>query len=256
MSRKRKKNTPPSPSIHGKTSPAHEQGFYTPFSCLDQYGKRKTRRSSARDLVRESEAAPHSSKDASGGDERLFWEAMADVRPLPHDARERVPPGGPTGGFPRFSVREDWEVLTHVADLVSGESRFSVHYSDEYMDGAVVGLAPTVLKRLRNGDFSYQDHVDLHGLNRQEAQDRVTDFILRSHARGVRCVLVICGRGLNSQGKEPVLKRELITWMTRAPLKRLVLAFASARTWDGGAGAVYVLLRRRKGKAPVRTPAL
>ncbi|MEJ5364054.1 MAG: Smr/MutS family protein [Desulfosoma sp.] len=256
MSRKRKKSTPPPPSIRTKASPADEQGFYTPFSCLDQYGKRKTRRSSARNLVPETGTAPGAAGDESFGEERLFLEAMADVVPLPQDARQRVPPGGPTGGFPRFAVREDWEVLAHLADLVSGESRFSVHYSDEYMDGAVVGLAPTVLKRLRNGDFSYQDHVDLHGLTRQEAQDRVTDFLLRSHARGVRCVLVICGRGLNSQGKEPVLKRELVNWMTRAPLKRLVLAFASARTWDGGAGAVYVLLRRRKGKAPVRTPAL
>ncbi len=256
MRRKRKKSSPPPPSTHGKASPAHEQGFYTPFSCLDQYGKRKPRRSSARDLLPEADGVPGAPRGECSGDERLFLEAMADVRPLPNEWRERVPPGGPTCGFPRFAVREDWEVLTHLADLVSGESRFSVHYSDEYMDGAVVGLAPTVLKRLRNGDFSYQDHVDLHGLTRQEAQDRVTDFILRSHARGVRCVLVICGRGLNSRGKEPVLKRELVHWMTRAPLKRLVLAFASARTWDGGAGAVYVLLRRRKGKAPVRTPAL
>ncbi len=256
MSRKRKKSSTAFPSMHGKTAPVHEQGFYTPFSCLDQYGKRKTRRSSRRDVAVENNVAtvlPHSEGTE---EERLFFEAMADVRPLPHDGRERVPPSGPTCGFPRFAVREDWEVLAHLADLVSGESRFSVHYSDEYMDGAVVGLAPTVLKKLRNGDFSYQDHVDLHGLTRQEAQDRVTDFLVRSHARGVRCVLIVCGRGLNSQGKEPVLKRALVSWMTHAPLKRLVLAFASARTWDGGAGAVYVLLRRRKGKNPVRTPAL
>lgn len=256
MSRRRKKSSPPPPPIHGKTSPVDEQGFYTPFSCLDQYGKRKSRRGSGKHRVTDTRAAPVSSSAEGSGEERLFLEAMADVRPLRDEGRERVPPCGPTCGFPRFAVREDWEVLTHLAELVSGESGFSVHYSDEYMDGAVLGLPPSVLKRLRNGDFSYQDHVDLHGLTRQEAHDRVTDFIVRSHARGVRCLLIICGRGLNSQGKEPVLKRELVGWMTRAPLKRLVLAFASARTWDGGAGAVYVLLRRRKGKTPVRTPAL
>jgi len=70
-----------------------------------------------------------------------------------------------------------------------------------------------------------------------------------------RCVLIIAGRGLNSKDKEPVLKNNLPAWLTRAPLKRVVLAFASARSYDGGWGAFYVLLRKNEGKAPVVTPA-
>lgn len=256
MSRRKKQSCPPSPMIPHKSVPAKGLGFYTPFSCLDQYRKREPEVSASGDPVRPVEADNSRAGKELSDDTRLFMDAVSDVRPLPENERRRVAPKGPTRGFPRFAEREDWEVLTHLADLVSGERGFSVHYSDEYMDGAVVGLAPSVLKRLRNGDYSYQDHVDLHGLTRQEAQERVTEFVLRSHTRGARCVLIICGRGLNSQGKEPVLKRELLGWLTRAPLKRLVLAFATARTWDGGAGAVYVLLRRRKGKAPVRSPAL
>jgi len=71
----------------------------------------------------------------------------------------------------------------------------------------------------------------------------------------LRCILIVCGRGLNSAGRQPVLKQNLVTWLTRAPLKRIVLAFACARSRDGGAGAFYVLVRRNKGKAPFVCPA-
>jgi DNA-nicking Smr family endonuclease len=52
------------------------------------------------------------------------------------------------------------------------------------------------------------------------------------------------------------LKEGLVRWFMQAPLKRLVLAFASARSYDGGAGAFYVLLRRNKEKSDLVTPAL
>lgn len=254
MSRRRKRIK--TPSAHESPPPVKEHGFYTPFSCLNQYGKNKKKRGASQESLSQGLAKDTVVKAPPETEANLFLRAVDDVTPLPEDSRRRVAPKGPTRRFPRFTRLEDAEVLAHLAELVSGESRFSVHFSDEYMDGAVIGLAPHILKRLRNGDFSYQAYVDLHGFTRPEAQRALTDFLMCSHTRGLRCVLVICGRGLNSRGKEPVLKRELVGWLTRAPLKGLVLAFASARTWDGGAGAVYVLLRRRKGKTPVRTPAL
>lgn len=59
-----------------------------------------------------------------------------------------------------------------------------------------------------------------------------------------RCVLLIHGRGLNSPDRVPVLKNALVGWLTRGRLAKRVLAFATARPVDGGAGALYVLLRK------------
>ena len=42
-----------------------------------------------------------------------------------------------------------------------------------------------------------------------------------------------------------VIKNALITWFTRRALRKHVLAFTTARACDGGAGAVYVLLKKR-----------
>jgi DNA-nicking Smr family endonuclease len=92
-------------------------------------------------------------------------------------------------------------------------------------------------------------------MTRIEARAAVTEFVLESFAQGCRCLLIVSGRGLNSQDKEPVLKQNLVIWLTQAPLKRVVLAFASARSHDGGAGAFYVLLRRNQGKVSFCVPA-
>ena len=79
----------------------------------------------------------------------------------------------------------------------------------------------------------------------------VERFIIDAFAAGHRAVLVVHGRGLNSKDNVPVLKERLKSWLARGRVGRVVLAFSSARPADGGAGALYVLLRRRRG---VREP--
>ena len=61
----------------------------------------------------------------------------------------------------------------------------------------------------------------------------------------MRCVRVVHGRGLHSDGGA-VLKGGVVEWLTTAPPLSLVLAFASAQPRDGGPGASYVLLRRAR----------
>lgn len=227
------------------------QGFYTPFEQLDQHLARKSA------LLASVAPQGGNSKTVQpiSNDEAIFHEAMSDVVPLAKLYREKVPAGRPAKILPRFLIQEELEVYEHLVDLITGEGQFELTYSDEYIDGAVVGLSPDILRKLRNGDFSYQGCLDLHGFNRDQARELVSDYLFESFSCKRRCVLIVSGRGLNSKDKEPVLKHNLATWLTRAPLKRLVLAFASARSWDGGAGAFYVLLRRNKGKAPLVCPA-
>ena len=59
-----------------------------------------------------------------------------------------------------------------------------------------------------------------------------------------RCVLLVHGRGTHSKDHLPVLKEALRTWLSTNRFGRHVLAFATAQPADGGAGAIYVLLRR------------
>jgi DNA-nicking Smr family endonuclease len=66
----------------------------------------------------------------------------------------------------------------------------------------------------------------------------------------MRALLLIPGRGKNSPDGVAVLRERVQAWLTQDPLKRVVLAFCTARPVDGGPGSLYVLLRkyRKKGK--------
>ncbi len=234
----------------GRNRPA--KGFYTPFDGLDQYLEEDVREKRLENW--EKVATPIAIK---GGDEeqRVFLEEMRDVVPLAGSGKGRVPFRPPPKPPPGFLAQEELEAYAHLVDLVTGEAPFELTYSDEYIDGAMVGLSPKILKKLRKGEFSYQRYLDLHGLNKEQAKPLVIEFVRKSFVQKQRCVLIVCGRGLNSLDKEPVLKIGLVKWLTQAPLKRLVLAFASARSYDGGPGAFYVLLRRNESSNPVFVPA-
>ncbi len=110
----------------------------------------------------------------------------------------------------------------------------------------MAGFDRRTLLKLRRGEFSVQAHLDLHGLSRQEAREKVERFVTEAVVAGHRCVLIIPGRGLHSPDPGPVLKDVVRAWLSRGKIGRSVLAFTSARPIDGGAGALYVLLRRNR----------
>ena len=242
-----------------RSSRHRPSGFYTPFEHLDQHLTSNI--SNDFKYSTEAESTPEKIEpvipdiSAEDDDESLFQKAMAGVDRLP--AQGKIPLKPPERKSPRFLAREELDAYTQLVDLVAGEGPFDLSSSDEYIDGAVLGISPEILKKLREGYFSYQDHLDLHGLNRQEAKSETTAFLMENFTAGKRCVLIIPGRGLNSRDKVPVLKNNLVTWLTRAPLKRVVLAFASARSCDRGRSAhsrapplqgLLLFRRRAKGR--------
>jgi len=100
-------------------------------------------------------------------------------------------------------------------------------------------IGPEVVRKLRRGVWAIQAQLDLHGLRRDEARERLNRFLLEAKRAGLRCVRVIHGKGHGSPGREPVLKRKVQTWLVQ---KKEVIAFTQARASDGGTGALLVLL--------------
>jgi DNA-nicking Smr family endonuclease len=181
----------------------------------------------------------------------LFARAMEGVVPLRSGNGARIGlPAPAAAGRPPIS--DEAEALAELSDLVKGASRFDVSDTREYIEGTIVGLDPRVVRRLRRGDFSWQAYVDLHGLTAEPARATVESFLRASVIAGHRCVLIVHGRGHNSKDHTPVLKERLQSWLARGSLARIVLAFTSARPCDGGAGALYVLLRRDRRRRPMR----
>jgi DNA-nicking Smr family endonuclease len=195
----------------------------------------------------EIESKPKEPKEdkAERGDENHFTDAMADVTPLPGEKTRIVRPSGPHVKPSHPASDDEQETMAHLSDLVKGSVDLDITFSDEYIEGSVIGFSPKLMRRLKKGQFPIQDYIDLHGLTRQEAEIEVKEFLLESHRLGLRCVLIVHGRGLNSPESLPVLKEGLPLWLNRGPVKKIVTAFATAKPYDGGTGAIYVLLKRR-----------
>ena len=120
---------------------------------------------------------------------------------------------------------------------------FDITLSTEYVEGKRKGVTTAMMERLRRGELAVEASLDLHGMDRKVARQRVRAFVLASLKRGHRCVLIVHGRGKRSREGIPVLKNNLVAWMEAASgIGRHILAFVTARPCDGGPGAVYVLL--------------
>ncbi len=238
MTRKKKRKKP---SQGRKTLKKEPEIFNTAFSGLVSLKKKSN---DAR-KVPQKPSFPTPSKKPDEG--QYFLEAMADVQPLTD--RTNVIDRTPNPDIrPAHSSRdEDLEVMAHLSDLVSGIAEMDISFSDEYIEGSVHGFSQKLMRRLKKGRFPIQDYMDLHGLTKNEAEIKVKDFLLQSQRLGLRCVLVVHGRGLNSENHIPVLKELLPVWLSRGPVRKIVLAFSTARPYDGGTGAIYILLKKWKG---------
>lgn len=109
------------------------------------------------------------------------------------------------------------------------------------------------LRRFKRGEMALDARLDLHGMNQGEAHEALKRFILSSYAAGHRCVIVITGKGRTGKTSdeffdyEPgVLKRRVPEWLDDPSLKPYILQISDAQPRHGGAGALYVLLRRKR----------
>ncbi|MCH5276237.1 MAG: Smr/MutS family protein [Desulfovibrionaceae bacterium] len=187
---------------------------------------------------------------AHAAEGEAFRSAMADVTPLPGKGRAVVPEAAPQPGpapEPRNPLQE----------LVDGKVEFSLSGTDEFMEGHVVGLDLLTVGKLQARQYSPEAHIDLHGLNSEQAFQHLVHFFRGAYYKGVRTALVVTGRGLNSPNGIPVLRSKVQEWLTQEPFRRVILAFCTARREDGGPGALYVLLRKyRKNSGKVRWDAM
>lgn len=178
-------------------------------------------------------------------DEDIFLNAMSGVEKIDG---EKIEPLAPKKVRHHNKIICKDESEKTLAGIVSGKVEFEIEYCDDYMFGFIRGIDSKIFQKLKAGSFSFENHVDLHGLNADQAYDSLHFFIRESYLQSRRCVLVVTGKGRNSPGGQSVLKREVYDWLSRDPFRRIVLAFCTAQPKDGGSGAIYVLLRKNKKK--------
>jgi DNA-nicking Smr family endonuclease len=109
------------------------------------------------------------------------------------------------------------------------------------------------LKRdLTRGRAVVDSALDLHGMTQAEAHHALRGFLVQAQMQGFRLVIVVTGKGARTPAHDAdwfhetgVLRRLVPHWLREPDLRSTVLGFEEAGRAHGGAGALYVRLRRR-----------
>ena len=169
-------------------------------------------------------------------EERELWEQLRrSVRPL---RPEPTPPSKPT---PAKAEAE----LTAAPPRNAAQSLGSPPAVPPATP-PLAGLEPRTRRRLARGLTEVEARLDLHGMRQERAFSALFAFLRHAQLRGSKLVLVITGKGREGHDSRGVLRNAVPGWLSRPDFRHLVVGFEDAGRRHGGAGALYVRLRRRK----------
>lgn len=111
--------------------------------------------------------------------------------------------------------------------------------------GRFADLDKRTAERLRRGKLPIEAALDLHGMTQERAHAALDSFVARAFDAGLRCIVVVTGKGARSP-EGGVLKQRVPMWLNQPGNREKLLAISHAQPHHGGEGALYVLLKRRR----------
>ena len=188
---------------------------------------------------------PKTDGDGPAPDDADIWRAVVeDVTPLKRRTPPAPSPPEPPAAADRQAQKPEKPRKPHPVRVTRPEVRpVPPAPLPELAPGRAPGLDKRSAQRLARGQIKIDATLDLHGMTQAEAGACLADFLADAQDRGRRCVLVITGKGgIGEEGG--VLRRMVPRWLNAPPNRARVLSFADAQPKHGGAGALYVLLKR------------
>ena len=174
---------------------------------------------------------PTSLDALSAADEEIFNEAMRDVKLSVK--RETAT---------KKTNQTIMPVSNKKLDLLPSKSREDLPF---LAAGKSVDIDHKTMNKLKRGQINPDISLDLHGMTLKQAYSSVLRFILDAVEKNVRCLLIITGKGRISEGGG-VLRNQFPQWLNHPNIRYHIIGFCAAQPRDGGGGAFYVLLRRKR----------
>jgi DNA-nicking Smr family endonuclease len=173
-------------------------------------------------------------------DNSLFRSALHGVKPIQHD---RADTGKPKPDRQQLAKRRQAATITENTLKVDGLSdQFVIDVgAEDELYWARDGVQDGQMRKLKAGQIGFEGSLDLHGMSVEKARDTLWDFLAEAAKFEVRCVRITHGKAARLDGKRPLLKSHVNTWLRQHPQ---VLGFTSCLPKHGGTGALYVLLKR------------
>lgn len=190
------------------------------------------------------------------GDELDLWrQVVRDVEPLP-GARAMVEP--PPADAELRRAQDHADAASAPAGNAVAPPRAPTPQTPSSLapappllkPGLIAGLDRRSAQRLKRGQYPIEGRLDLHGQTQESARRLLDRFLASAQAGGKRCVLVITGKGRSRSdhgaARPGVLRAMVPKWLNEAPNRGRIVAFTYARRDQGGEGALYILLKRKR----------
>lgn len=170
----------------------------------------------------------------------LFQAAVRGVKRT-HDDRADI--GKPPGNREQIASRRANAVIRSGEVRIDGLSdQFVIDVAaEDELHWARDGVQDSQMRKLKGGQIPFDGSLDLHGLSVEKAREQLWAFIAEANKYEIRCVRVTHGKAARLDGKRPLIKSHVNTWLRQ---HAKVLGFTSCLPRHGGAGAVYVMLKR------------
>ncbi len=181
-------------------------------------------------------------KRPAAKDARLWALVTATVRPLPGRVRPEPPPAAPVPPPPPAATPPSAAAKAALPRTPPSPAQpLRSKPGEARPPPPPQSIEPNRLRLIDRGREPLGGVLDLHGLDQDRARAALTAFVLRAATENERTVLVITGKGSRGDG---VLRRRTPEWLAEPPLRAVVAGISEAHRTHGGAGALYVALKR------------
>lgn len=202
-------------------------------------------------------------KKLSGEDKSLWDQIRSEIDPL-NKVKSHAKNEISVGNRNDENIRTN---ISHSSNIKNLERKFNAKKIDSEDNSPLLneikkvdeegilfsGIHRKLEQRMKRGNITIDDTLDLHGMTQEEARGNLTSFLGNSKKQRYKIVLVITGKGLTSKKnneahfsqEKGVLNKSLPIWLKQEPLKNIVNGFRYANQRHGGRGAYYILLKSK-----------
>ena len=184
-------------------------------------------------------------RDLSDDEKELWKEFSKSTKPLTHQNKKNQ------------EIKPEKKKRAKSVNLKDQEKYFmGVQKTPAHVEKApalpILSMDSKLHTKMRQGKIRPEAKLDLHGLNLSQAQPILTKFVLDAHGKGLRLILIITGKGRNTEDhdiipkRKGILKANVPNWLSMEPLSSKILQITNAHVKHGGGGAFYVYLRKKR----------
>jgi DNA-nicking Smr family endonuclease len=173
-------------------------------------------------------------------DSALFKAELRGVKPIKHDRADTGKAKPDRKQLASLRQAATARVDTVKVDGLSDQFVIDVGPEDP-LYWAANGVQESQMRKLKLGQIGFDGSLDLHGMTVEKARDTLWEFLAEASKLEVRCVRITHGKAVRVDGRKPMIKSHVNTWLRQHPQ---VLGFTSCVAKHGGTGAAYVMLKR------------